>query len=105
MQVYRASFERCNVRAKDEKMTVDQALTKAFVKGRRLGWKAGFQACQIMHEKEDEEKSKNPPQVDEKLLEKLSEEIQTEWQCSGLFEGIYYDFFIELLKRYKRGVA
>lgn len=38
--------------------------------------------------------------VDIKLLMKLAYEIQSDWQMSGLFEGVYRDFFVELLKRY-----
>lgn len=39
--------------------------------------------------------------MDNELLEKLAIEIQGEWGEGGLYEGIYRDFFLELLKRYQ----
>jgi hypothetical protein len=40
-------------------------------------------------------------QKDIDLLDQLATEIQSEWQSTGLFEGIYRDFFLELLARYE----
>ncbi len=37
--------------------------------------------------------------MNEKQIEKIAVEIQSEWEMSGLFAGIYKDFFLELLKR------
>lgn len=37
--------------------------------------------------------------IDIKELERLADEIQKEWQSGGLFDGIYRDFFLELINR------
>jgi len=43
--------------------------------------------------------------MNEKLIEKLAEEIQAEWDLGGLFDGIYRQFFIELFTRYEKSVG
>lgn len=38
--------------------------------------------------------------MDETLFKKIAEEVEKEWQESGLSEGLYYDFAKEVTERY-----
>ena len=38
--------------------------------------------------------------MDERLFKKIAEEIEKEWQMGGLSDGIYYDYALEIARRY-----
>jgi len=38
--------------------------------------------------------------MDEALFKKIAEAVETEWQMGGLSDGLYYEYALEIAKRY-----
>ena len=38
--------------------------------------------------------------MDETLFKKIAEEVELEWDMGGLSDGMYYDYALEIAKRY-----
>jgi hypothetical protein len=39
-------------------------------------------------------------QINKKLFEQIAEKVESDWEMSGLSDGIYYDYALEVAEEY-----
>lgn len=43
--------------------------------------------------------------INEKLFKQIAEEVESSWNISGMSDGIYYDYALEITKEYMRKIS